>query len=202
MALHYADVAYELREVLLSKKPEAMLEASAKGTVPVLCLPDGQVLDESVDVMFWALEQSDPDGWLPAEQKAEIADLIRENDFEFKIHLDHYKYWDRYPQHPQSHYREQAENFLHKLEQRLSANRFLLADKQGMADIAIFPFIRQFAFVDKAWFDQSSYSRLKSWLKGFLESSLFKEVMQKSPPWQEGDVPKRVAAEGQRAASD
>jgi len=198
MALHYAGIAYEMREVLLGNKPAAMLHASAKGTVPVLCLPDGQVLDESVDVMFWALGQSDPDGWLPVEQKSEITDLIRENDFEFKTHLDHYKYWERYPPHPQSHYRDQAEKFLHKLEQKLSANNFLLGENPGMADIAIFPFIRQFAFVDKAWFDQLPYSRLQSWLQGFLESSLFNEVMQKFPPWQLGDTPEVVAAPDMR----
>jgi glutathione S-transferase len=193
MALHYAGLAYELREVLLSNKPAAMLEASGKGTVPVLCLPDGQVIDESVDVMLWALALNDPDGWLPAEQKGEVSQLIRENDFGFKIHLDHYKYWDRHPQHPQSHYREQAGTFLHRLELRLSANSFLMGDKPGMADFAIFPFVRQFAFVDKAWFDQSPYSRLQLWLQYFLESSLFRVVMRKSPPWQAGDAPLVVA---------
>jgi glutathione S-transferase len=200
MALRYAGIAYELREVLLNDKPPAMLQASAKGTVPVMCLPDGRMVDESIDVMVWALQQNvqeirDPENWYPEELREPVEALVNINDQEFKTHLDHYKYWERFPQHPQTHYRQQAESFLLKLEQHLSNHRFLLAARQTLADIAIFPFVRQFAFVDKAWFDQAPYPRLQDWLQHFLQCSLFLQVMQKHPLWQEGDAPLLISHE-------
>ena len=115
MSLRYASITVELREVFLANKPEAMLMLSAKGTVPVLQL-DSQVLDESLDIMYWALRQADREQWLRPELEAETLALITENDGSFKTHLDHYKYWDRYPTQTQEHYRQQAERFLSKLE--------------------------------------------------------------------------------------
>ena len=186
MSLHYASITVELREVFLADKPDAMLALSSKGTVPVLQLPD-QVLHESLDVMHWALRQSDPEHWLRHELQDQTAALIETNDGPFKTHLDHYKYWDRYPAESQATYRQRAEEFLIQLETLLTSHRFLLADRPTLADIAIFPFIRQFAFVDKPWFDQSAYSQLQNWLDYFLNSSHFMGSMKKMPAWQPGD---------------
>jgi glutathione S-transferase len=192
MALQYAAVDYELREVSLGHKPSALLRASSKGTVPVLCLPGGKVIEESLDVMRWALTQQDPDGWLREESRTETRALVEENDSEFKQHLDHYKYWERFPPHPQSHYRRQAQTFLLRLEQCLATNRYLLSAKPAFVDVAIFPFVRQFALVDKTWFDQAPFPRLHIWLQTFLESSWFGEAMQRFPVWQEGDLPMNI----------
>lgn len=183
MALNYAGVKLEHREVLLSDKPRAMLEASAKATVPILKLPDGSVIDESVDVMHWALEQRDTDRWWQDEFATQSLALIEENDFSFKTQLDHYKYADRYPQQLQSDYRTQAETFLLQLENRLESRPYLMTDQLTFSDVAIFPFIRQFAFVDKPWFDQTPYPNLQKWLQSFLDSILFTGAMNKYPTW-------------------
>ena len=185
MALQYASIDVELREVLLRDKPGAMLAASAKGTVPVLVLPDGRVIDESVDVMRWALAQRDPDGWWQEDLEAETKSLVQQNDFVFKKFLDRYKYADRYPEHPQSYYRNKACNFLQLLEQKLTTGPYLLSGKPTFSDVAIFPFVRQFAFVDKAWFDRAPYPKLQNWLRVFLDSDLFLGVMTKFPRWEE-----------------
>jgi len=189
MALAYAEISLEHREVLLRDKPDAMLAASPKGTVPVLVLEDGEVLDESIDVMHWAVSQRDPSGWWRQDREDEINSLIADNDGDFKHNLDRYKYWDRYPEHAQDVYRDRAGGFLDKLENQLQSREFLVDDQPGFADVAVFPFIRQFAFVDKAWFDQSPYARLQAWLQHFLQSSLFQQVMPKLPPWRNGDDP-------------
>ncbi|MBQ0711660.1 MAG: glutathione S-transferase [Porticoccus sp.] len=188
MALAYAGVQVELREILLREKPPQMLAASTKGTVPVLVLPDGSVLEESYDVMRWALNHHDPDHWCEAALAAEANALIDQNDHSFKAHLDHYKYADRHPEHPMEYYRTQAEGFLQILEAQLTTARFLLGEKISVADVGIFPFIRQFAFVDKSWFDQAPYPNLQNWLAYFLNSALFLSVMEKYPVWQEGSV--------------
>ena len=185
MTLNYASVTVELREVLLRDKPDAMLRASAKGTVPVLVLPGGDVIDESVDVMRWALSQHDPDQWKRHDLEHETNSLVDENDFVFKEHLDRYKYADRFPAQPQSYYRTEAERFLIRLEQKLALNHKLVTDHLTFADVAIFPFIRQFAFVDKDWFDQAPYPGLQRWLQSFLDSELFLNAMTKAPRWRE-----------------
>ena len=188
MALSYAGIEVELREVLLRDKPRAMLRASAKGTVPVLQLPDGSVIDESIDVMYWALAQRDPDHWRQDALNPGAARLVEDNDLVFKKHLDHYKYADRFPQRPQSYYRDEAEKFLSQLEQRLGLHGYLVADQLTFSDVAIFPFVRQFALVDKAWFDQAPYPRLQAWLQLFLDSDLFLSVMTKLPRWREDQI--------------
>ncbi|HEB29178.1 hypothetical protein LCGC14_3050900 [marine sediment metagenome] len=188
MALKYAGVQVELREILLREKPPQMLAVSTKGTVPVLVLPDGSVFDESYDVMRWALGINDPDYWWDPILASAVDALIEQNDFSFKVHLDHYKYADRHPQHTMEHYRTQAEGFLKILEVRLKTSRFLLGEKMSIADVGVFPFIRQFAFVDKNWFDQAPYPNLQNWLAFFLNSELFLSVMTKYPAWQEGLV--------------
>ena len=188
MTLNYAAIDVEHREVLLRDKPDAMLQASAKGTVPVLVLADGKVIDESADVMLWALSQRDPDKWWREELEAGSLQLLDENDFVFKQHLDHYKYADRFEEHPRDYYRDKAEKFLYLLEQKLCIHKYLLADQLTFSDVAIFPFIRQFAFVDKTWFDQAPYPRLQAWLQAFLGSDLFLSVMTKFPRWHEDQV--------------
>jgi glutathione S-transferase len=190
MAIAYAGIAVELREVVLRDKPPSLLTYSPKGEVPVLLLPDATVIDESRDIMLWALGQQDTEGWLPAEEKERAAmdSLMDENDSEFKAHLDHYKYAYRFPAHTAEHYRALGEVFLAKLEARLSATAYLFADSCRMADVAIFPFVRQFAFVDKGWFDGAPYPGLQQWLEGFLASALFARIMPKYPQWHEGDA--------------
>ena len=186
MAIAYASITLEMREVALANKPAAMLAISPKGTVPVLLLSD-RVIDESVEVMRWALSQSDPENWLALDSQQEQSILIEENDNEFKGWLDKYKYWDRYPEQSQQDYRIKAENFLSTLELRLQQNSYLLGDNICMADIAIFPFIRQFAFVDKPWFDDADYPLVQRWLNQFLQSKLFEQVMVKHALWQQPD---------------
>lgn len=190
MAVAYAELTVELREVVLREMPEQLLALSPKGTVPVLQLSDGAVIDESRDVMHWALALNDPDNWLLKlpEQQTETNHLIDENDGTFKYFLDRYKYAARYPEQSAGFYREKCEAFLVELEGRLSVTANLLGESVSMADIAIFPFIRQFARVDKPWFDQAPYPSMQRWLARFIESSLFADVMQKYSQWHEGDI--------------
>jgi glutathione S-transferase len=185
MALNYAAVGVELREVLLRDKPPSMLTASPKGTVPVLILPDGSVIDESIEVMHWSLGRNDPDHWWREDMATETNSLVEENDLVFKRHLDQYKYADRYPAHPQDFYRNEAEGFLRQLEHRLVLSPYLMDDQLTFPDVAVFPFVRQFAFVDKAWFDQAPYPKLQAWLQSFLDFELFSGVMTKYPVWRE-----------------
>jgi len=189
MAIRASGLTVELREVVLKEMPAALLACSPKGTVPVLVLPDDTVIDESRDIMGWALSQSDPEGWLPVAGAAQagVCALLDENDDVFKADLDRYKYAVRYPEHPAEHYRAQGERFLRKLEQRLVLCTNLTGEQAGLADIGIFPFVRQFAFVDKAWFDAAPYPRLQRWFTRLLDSDHFTGVMQKYPQWHEGD---------------
>ncbi|MBD1568751.1 glutathione S-transferase [Aliivibrio sp. S10_S31] len=168
-----------LREIILKNKPESMLQASPKGTVPVLINNKGKVIDESLDIMKWALEGSE----LLQSTTSEMFQLIRENDDIFKSWLDKYKYADRYPEYSEIYYREQGELFLNKLEQRLTTSPMLFSKQYSFADLAILPFIRQFAFVDIHWFRQSKYKNLQRWLFEFIESELFNSIMNKYSAW-------------------
>ena len=181
MAVAYSGAEVELVEVSLKAKPPEMLERSPKGAVPVLVLDD-QVLEQSLDIMRWALAQNDPDDWSmasdsPAQQQ--IAELIAENDSAFKTDLDRYKYAVRYPEFSQEHYRAQGEAFLSKLEGLLAEREYLITDHLTLADIALAPFVRQFCGVDPEWFWQSPHPRLQTWLQRFLDSELFKQAMVK-----------------------
>jgi len=187
LAIANSHIALELREVVLRDKPQQLIDISAKATVPVLLLPDNTVIDESLDIMSWALEQNDPDNWfysLEEGQKTLSQKLIANNDGDFKYYLDRYKYADRYPEHTQQYYRQQAEKFLVLLEQQLQQNGYLICNRITLADMAILPFIRQFAFVDKVWFDQSPYPLIQVWLTEFIESKLFQKIMLKYSTWQ------------------
>lgn len=186
LAIAKAEVTVELREVVLRNKPQQLLDISAKGTVPVLKLQDGEVIDESIDIMYWALSYHDPDDWLKNASFDDINHLIQWNDGEFKYDLDRYKYADRYPDNTETFYREKAENFLLELEKRLTNHSFLCSERCSLADIAIFPFIRQFSAVNGNWFQASSYKNLKDWLNQQIDSSLFVSVMDKYPAWEPG----------------
>jgi glutathione S-transferase len=186
LAIANSNIQLELREIVLRDKPQQLIDISPKATVPVLLLPDNTVIDESLDIMQWALDQNDPYNWfnsLSSEQQTLSLQLISNNDGEFKYYLDRYKYADRYPEQTQEHYRQQAEKFLVLLEQQLQQNGYLICGKITLADMAILPFIRQFAFADKTWFDQSPYPRIQVWLAEFIESELFQKIMLKYPAW-------------------
>ncbi len=181
MAIFSAVIKVDIHEVSLKNKPQAMLEASSKGTVPVLCLED-KVIDESLDIMLWALTINDPDAWYSSYSEAEKNRgfaLIDLNDNGFKPCLDKYKYADRFPEYSAEYYRQQCDSFLKQLNTRLEASEYLLGKNLSFADIAIFPFVRQFSMVDKAWFDQSQYSYLRGWLNTLISSLLFTQVMAK-----------------------
>jgi glutathione S-transferase len=177
MALRYSGVAVNIVEVSLKAKPAEMLALSPKGTVPVLDA-GGQVLEESLEIMRWALAQNDPDNWL-LDGDSRIAELIETNDQVFKVHLNRYKYAERYPEQPMEVYRGEGSLFLHKLDELLKDRDFLLAEHPTLADIALLPFVRQFAHVDREWFAQTPYVRLQAWLQRFLDSDLFTAIMKK-----------------------
>ena len=177
MALRYCGVPVEIIEVSLKAKPAEMLAISPKGTVPVLDA-DGQVIDESLEIMRWALAKNDPQDWLLSGD-ARVAELIEANDQVFKVHLNRYKYAERYPEQPMEVYRAEGEMFLRRLEELLEGRDYLLTDHPSLADIALLPFVRQFAHVDREWFAQTPYVRLQAWLQRFLESELFTSIMKK-----------------------
>ena len=181
MALRYSEVAVDIVEVSLKAQPAEMLALSGKGTVPVLSA-DGRVIDESLDIMRWALAQNDPQDWLLKDDPVaaeQIAPLIEQNDQVFKVHLNRYKYAERYPEQPMEVYRNEGEVFLRRLDQLLEGRDYLLADHPSLADVALMPFVRQFAHVDRDWFGQTPYLRLQAWLQRLLESDLFTSIMKK-----------------------
>ncbi|KHA50655.1 glutathione S-transferase [Sulfitobacter geojensis] len=183
LAIASAGVQVELREILLRDKPQAFLDASPSGTVPSLVLSD-QVIDESFDIMLWALNHADPQGWLnmPAEGHA----LITRVDGPFKTALDRTKYATRYPDEDPKEHRAAAASFLTELDAQIDGHIF---GKPTLADFATLPFVRQFAFIDKPWFDAQPWPDLQAWLTAFLASDLFAQIMLKYPPWQSGDAP-------------
>lgn len=189
MALLISGTPVRLREVVLRDKPEEMIAASPKATVPVLVLDDGpdnsNVVDESLSIMHWALERADPHGWL--EDKEVGAALIAEADSDFKDNLDRYKYPTRYDDVDPDAHRSAGLEFLVKLDKRLADHGQLLGKQPRLADYAIFPFIRQFANNDRNWFDAQPIPALQSWLAAHLDSDLFAAVMKKYPQWKTGD---------------
>ena len=184
MALAISGTRCELREVQLRAKPEAMLAASPKGTVPVLVLPNGKVIDESLGIMRWALSNNDPQNWLAYDDAA----LITANDGPFKQALDRYKYPERYAVDPLVH-RTRGLLFLREIDGRVSADGHLCGRASGLADAAIVPFVRQFAAVDRNWFGALELPRLRIWLERHLASDLFGTIMMRVAPWSPGDYP-------------
>lgn len=184
LALAVSGVRYEHREVRLSDKPAAMLALSPKGTVPVFRTAEGTVIDESLDVMRWALGLRDPEDWLARDDPT----LIVANDSTFKFHLDRYKYPDRHGSTPDSH-RDDGLRFLRDLDALLAVSGQLCGSERGLADAAIMPFVRQFAAVDRRWFEAQPLPFLQTWLARHLASDLFDGIMYRAILWSEGDQP-------------
>jgi glutathione S-transferase len=185
MALLVSGMRVELREIILRDKPLEMIAASPKGTVPVLVLTDGQVIDESLDIMHWALARNDPENWLANDDAA----LIAENDGPFKCALDRYKYPAKHTVPDPSVPRGEGLVFLSVLEECLSNRKFLAGNSLGLADVAIFPFVRQYAATDQLWFDAQPLRGVQKWLAEQVTTPLFEAAMIRFPSWAAGDVP-------------
>ena len=189
LAIKVSGVRVALREVVLRDKPAALLLASAKATVPVLQLPDGRVLEQSLEIMHWALEQHDPQRWLCHQEQDQACALIALNDGRFKQALDRYKYASRHPERPPHIWRDEAVDLmLSPLNARLAGRLFLLRDTPSLVDMAIAPFVRQFAAVDPGWFDSVPLGPLQAWTKRIVSSELFDSVMSKVTAWQPGNA--------------
>ena len=182
LALLEANQKVEIREILLKEKPVEFLQASPSSTVPCLLIDD-KIIDESLDIMTWALNKNDPGNFLDMPDLG--YNLINENDGPFKLALDKTKYHSRYPDENPKSNREKASSFIHKLENILEGS-FLFGEDPKLADIAVLPFIRQFALVDKIWFDQQPWQKVVVWLNLFLESKRFTDIQQKYVPWKSG----------------
>ncbi|NKB54437.1 MAG: glutathione S-transferase [Rhizobiaceae bacterium] len=198
MALVAGEQPVELREILLRDKPAEMLAASPKATVPVLVMADDSILEESLDIMLWALNKNDPQNWLSPQQGSleDMLRLIEEIDGDFKHHLDNYKYSARHAgseeertAHAQEH-RSAAIKILAQLDEQLAKAPFLFGSKLSLADVAIAPFVRQFTNTDIDWFNAQPYPHLQAWLREFLAAPLFASIMSKYKPWAPGaDTP-------------
>ena len=188
MAIASSGQSCSLREVVLSKKPREMILISPKGTVPVIVLPEGDVIEESLQIMYWALEKNDPERWLkPLHTNPDGLDaLIAENDGPFKHNLDQYKYSSHYTNSDPLYCRDQGLEFLEKLNLRLNKTKYLFGNEFSVADAAISPFVRQFANTDRKWFDTRKISQVHRWLKEILNSDRFLNVMYKYPAWESG----------------
>lgn len=183
LAIRSSGQQVELREIVLRDKPDLFLATSPKGTVPVLV--DGDtVVAESRDIMLWALGRHDPQGWLDMPDQGNA--LIDRCDGPFKKALDHTKYAVRYPDLDEDEEREKAMDFLRDINDRLGVSAFLMGSQARLADMAILPFVRQFANTDRAWFDAQGLAHLTRWLDDFLTSDAFAGVMTKYTPWQNG----------------
>ena len=187
MAIHISGQKCELREVLLRDKPPSMLEYSAKGTVPVLILQDDKVIDESLDVIDWALNLNDPDNWQRSKDTEKTKELIKINDGEFKYHLDRYKYSKRYDNEDPEFHRKRCLKFIESINNELNNSEYIFDDNISYADIVLLPFIRQYRIADIEWFDSLPYNNLKKWLSSFLDSYLLNSIMKKYDLWKEGD---------------
>lgn len=182
MALLQACIEFDAHEIVLRDKPQEMLAVSPKGTVPVLVLPDGLVIEESLDIMRWAFEGRDQDGWWHRADNPSCQALIALNDGPFKQHLDLYKYPERLGESAPASHRDQAVIcLLQPLEERLAIEPYLGGSKPCAADLALFPFVRQFRAVDPGWFDAQALHATQQWLQGWLQSEQFKTCMKKLP---------------------
>ena len=178
----------ELREVFLRNKPASLLAISPNATIPALLLPDGSAIDESIEIMDWALAQNDPEGWLDGDQamRAEIVEMTTQGTGSFKRHLDAYKYPDKYENADPIIERESGLNILKHINDQLGSNPYLFGDTPTYSDMALLPFIRQYAHTDKDWFLAQAIPNVQDWLTRFLTSDRFAAVMTKYEPWQEG----------------
>ena len=195
LALAVSGTAVELREVVLRRKPAALLAASPKATVPVLVLAEDTVLEESLEIMQWALAQNDPHAWLrPSTSPDDALGLIQSCDTHFKQALDRCKYPERSEVHEVRQSWLDAEAWLQTLSLRLTLHAGLCGERASLADAAIFPFVRQFAAIDPSRWQAMPLPHLRTWLAGWLDSELFAAIMKKYPPWTEGAAPLRVFA--------
>ncbi|MDD2881340.1 MAG: glutathione S-transferase [Rhodoferax sp.] len=187
LALAAAEQTCELREVVLSRKPDELRQVSAKATVPVLVDINGQVVEESFDIMLWALHRHDPMKWLPGDgAMAGALQWVRRCDGEFKHQLDRYKYPSRFDIGDRCEPRQLASSFLADLNQHLGQSPCLTGGHWGMVDAALAPFVRQFAHTDSGWFASQSWPELQAWLSAFEASDLFKSIMTHHAPWHAG----------------
>ena len=186
------EVKTQLREVVLKAKPNALLALGGSSTVPQLVTEKGERFPESLDIVFWALTHSKKHSLVtslwPTQQQVQhkILSWLNYNDHIFKHWLDRYKYADRHPEHSEQYYRERGEVFLARLEKRLNKHAYIMGESMTLADICLFPFVRQFAGVNSTWFSESRYENVRCWLNAFLMSEVFSIVMEKFPAWQEG----------------
>ena len=180
MALSHTKIKLEVREILLNDRPSSLYNISPKGTVPVLQLLNKDVIDESLDIMIWCLKKNNSD-WLNYKFENQLG-IINDNDNKFKYWLDRYKYFDRYPDNSQTGYQIECEKFLNKYEDLLNKTEYLVDNKLRLVDVALFPFIRQYANVDQVDF-KKKFIKLNIWLEKIIESDLFISVMNKYPVW-------------------
>jgi len=190
MALAYTNIEVELREISLRDRPQALYSVSQKGTVPVLITNDDIIIDESLDIILWALKNDKDQTWL-SENSDNKMELITINDTTFKKWLDRYKYHDRYPENSKDYYKEKCAAILSEYDKQLCNTKYLSRDEISITDIVIFPFIRQFANVDYQWFE-SNYTHLENWLNNISSSDLFISVMEKYNTWNEKDEPQII----------
>jgi glutathione S-transferase len=186
LAIFKAKQTVLLRDLVLSNKPAEMISVSPKGTVPVLVLSNGTVIEESLEVMLWVLQETDPADLLDCQQEGALSAmllLINEFDNDFKTCLEAYKCAKRYQEDNVAECRAVCQQYIQQLEQRLTAHSFLMSDKESLADIALIPFIRQFARIERQWYLQSPYPMVRQWLNSYLQSSIFTKVMAKHPLW-------------------
>ena len=181
ISMYYSKINYEHREILLKDRPKKLYNLSPKGTVPVLNLPDGKVIDESLDIMKWSMSINDSDSWF-VNNISDQLNAIKTNDYHFKKWLDKYKYHDRYPEFPVQYYRDECEVILKSFEKKLEKGEYLFCQKISLGDMAILPFIRQFANVDIIWFNES-FTNLSKWMDELIESEIFQSMMKKYEIW-------------------
>lgn len=179
--ISYSGIRYIHREILLKKRPKELYDISKKATIPVLQLENDCIIDQSLDIMRWAIVENDKDGWFK-NNKVNQLEMISLNDNIFKIWLDKYKYHSRFPEESKNYYRNKCSVILNKYEEQFKKTRYLLSDKCSLADVAIFPFVKQFKYVDDLWFEDY-YPKTNKWLNLFINSDNFQFIMKKYPIW-------------------
>jgi len=188
LGLLLAQQSVILRDIVMTSIPDEMFAASAKGEVPVLVFDDGKVIDESLDIMLWALKENDPRNLLYSQNETMLSNmlaLIERSDHEFVEALNKYKAASRYHDDNLDEYRQLCEPFIKNLEHKLTKHNFIMGEQASLVDYAILPFIRQFSRVDKKWYQQAPYPKLRAWLERHYQNPIFSKAMKKYPQWLE-----------------